>query len=247
MIAQTDVEQDVDLIIWSMGLCNILRYHDQFYWKKETARTRIALEWDAQTEDGSPIPRSESVADHSWHMADMVMLIAPRFPQLDIGRCLQLVTLHDKLEIITGDYDPVGNEGKGTDAHAFNKQKKELKDAAERDALAVYLAKVNDVARPLHEELMQDVMSLQSPESRFIKAIDRLQVFAYVIKRKNGIADDGMVSFMLKYLSGCYTYFPAIRPYYDCLVDRLVQSIAAKREIPVETLKLQFENLMQAA
>ncbi len=247
MIPQSAIEQDVDLIMWSMRLCTVLRYHEQFFWQTETKRTLAALELDAKTEDGIAVPRSESVADHSWHMADMVLLLGPRFPELDIGRCVMLAVIHDKLEIITGDYDPTGQNGTGHDAHAFNAQKKDAKDAAEKQAMTNYLSRVNDGARALQETLLQEAMHLQSLESRFIKALDRLQVFAYVIQRKAGVVDDAMIIFMLKYLSSCNTHFPPIKPYYDCFVRRLLESIADRRGVLVQALQTQFNTMSYVA
>lgn len=47
--------------------------------------------------------RKESDADHSYHLAMMVLTFAEDFPGLDILKCLKLALLHDLVEIFAGD------------------------------------------------------------------------------------------------------------------------------------------------
>src|ERR1022692_3874259 len=104
--AETELKADVQAILWSMRLSSVTRFLDHRFWEPETTDAKRALQLE-------PRPRLESVAEHSWHVADSVLMLASRFPALDANRCLTLAILHDKLEIITGDWpacNPVGNE-----------------------------------------------------------------------------------------------------------------------------------------
>ena len=47
--------------------------------------------------------RKESDADHSYHLAMMVMIFIDDFPGLDALKCLRLALLHDLVEIFAGD------------------------------------------------------------------------------------------------------------------------------------------------
>ena len=47
--------------------------------------------------------RKESDADHSYHLAMMVMILIDDFPDLDALKCLKLALLHDLVEIFAGD------------------------------------------------------------------------------------------------------------------------------------------------
>ena len=47
--------------------------------------------------------RRESVAEHSWRVALMAMLMADEFPGLDIDRVVRMCLVHDIGEAITGD------------------------------------------------------------------------------------------------------------------------------------------------
>ena len=47
--------------------------------------------------------RRESVAEHSWRVALMAMLVADEFPEADIDRVIRMCLVHDIGEAITGD------------------------------------------------------------------------------------------------------------------------------------------------
>ncbi len=47
--------------------------------------------------------RRESVAEHSWRVALMAMLVADEFPEADIDRVIRMCLVHDIGEAVTGD------------------------------------------------------------------------------------------------------------------------------------------------
>ena len=47
--------------------------------------------------------RHESVAEHSWRLALMAMLLAPEFPETDMDRVIRMCLIHDLGEAFTGD------------------------------------------------------------------------------------------------------------------------------------------------
>ena len=47
--------------------------------------------------------RQESVAEHSWRIALMGMLLKPEFPELDMDRVIRMCLIHDLGEAFTGD------------------------------------------------------------------------------------------------------------------------------------------------
>jgi len=62
--------------------------------------------------DGS---RKENDAEHSWHLAMMVMVLSEYFDELDVSKTLKMVLAHDLVELYAGDvyaYDEKGNIGK---------------------------------------------------------------------------------------------------------------------------------------
>jgi 5'-deoxynucleotidase YfbR-like HD superfamily hydrolase len=235
-----EIEQDVDQIIWSMKLCSVIRYRGQRFWEEESQLTETALAVDTIRSTGETIPRSESVADHSWHMADMALLLAPRFPELDLGKCLALATLHDKMEIIMGDHSPLGKDGTGHDTHAFNAEKRQEKDAEEKRAIDHYITQLHPQTAAIQQELLLDMLHLISPESRFVKALDRIQPLAYIIARKAGHMENAHLIFTVNYLKTNRTYFPALAGHFNNLMHRFFESMAEHRQVTLASLKEDF-------
>src|SRR5262249_53557932 len=128
----SEINADIDAILDGFHLQEVRRYFHQVYWleESETAARADAIERGLKL---------ENVAAHSWHVADTVLLLADRFEEINSDRALRLALLHDKLEMYTGDFDPVGTDGKGDDTHAFNTEARARKVEIERAALIRYL------------------------------------------------------------------------------------------------------------
>lgn len=47
--------------------------------------------------------RHESVAEHSWRVALMAMLLRPEFPEADMDKVIRMCLIHDLGEAFTGD------------------------------------------------------------------------------------------------------------------------------------------------
>lgn len=111
--------------------------------------------------DGS---RHENSAEHSWHLALMVLVLEEHGPpRLDLLRVLRMVLLHDVVEIDAGDtfaYDEAGQEGQG--------ERERL--AAER----LFGLLPADQASSLREA-WEEFEERSTPEARFAHAVDRLQ------------------------------------------------------------------------
>jgi putative hydrolase of HD superfamily len=108
--------------------------------------------------------RRENDAEHSWHLALMTAVLAEHADEeIDVGHVVQLVIVHDLVEIYAGDtflYD---------DAMAASQQQRET-DAAER----LFGLLPSDQAAQMRA-LWDEFEARQTPESRFAKAMDRLE------------------------------------------------------------------------
>jgi putative hydrolases of HD superfamily len=108
--------------------------------------------------------RRENDAEHSWHLALMAMVLAEYADEeIDVGRVIQLVVVHDLVEIYAGDtflYD---------DAMAASQQRREA-EAAE----LLFGLLPPDQAAWLRAR-WDEFEARQTPESRFAKAMDRLE------------------------------------------------------------------------
>jgi putative hydrolase of HD superfamily len=108
--------------------------------------------------------RRENDAEHSWHLALMVILLAEHADEpVDVGHTIKLVVVHDLVEIYAGDtplYDTVGA------------QTQEVRERAAADRLFGLLP--GDQAHALRA-LWDEFEARETPEARFAKAMDRLE------------------------------------------------------------------------
>jgi 5'-deoxynucleotidase YfbR-like HD superfamily hydrolase len=108
--------------------------------------------------------RRENDAEHSWHLALMVVVLAEHADEhIDVGHTIELVVVHDLVEIHAGDtplYDTAMAAG----------QRERETAAAE---LLFGLLPADQAARV--RALWDEFEAEQTPEARFAKAVDRLE------------------------------------------------------------------------
>lgn len=233
VINQEDAKHDIDIMLWSMRLCSIRRYFHQRFWEAETQDAEYAARVESN-------PRLESVAEHSWHVADTVLILGEHFPQLNVDRCLKLAILHDKMEIIIGDKNPVGRDGAGKTTHAFNVVKRRQKDITERKAISIYLSSLRASARKSQSAALHEILEGKTEESRFVKAVDKLQALSYVLLKKRGDFKDKHLKFTLRYSEKALEYYPLLQTHYKELRSRLILQVARRRNISVKRVEAMF-------
>ncbi|MEU0315295.1 HD domain-containing protein [Nocardioides sp. NPDC006273] len=137
------------------------------------ARLRAQLEFIAEADKlktilrASPLAaadRRENDAEHSWHLALMVLLLAEYADEpIDVGHAIKLVIIHDMVEIYAGD-SPVFDT-----AAVVDQVEREI---AAADRLFTMLPP--DQAGEIRA-LWDEFEAAQTPEARFCKAMDRLE------------------------------------------------------------------------
>ena len=70
--------------------------------------------------------RLESVAEHSWRLALMAMLVGDEFPEMDMDKVIKMCLIHDMGEAITGDIPAFEKTDK--DRKVENKRVEQLTD-----------------------------------------------------------------------------------------------------------------------
>jgi putative hydrolase of HD superfamily len=122
--------------------------------------------------DGS---RRENSAEHSWHLAMMVIVLAEYAPQgVTLLSAIKMVLLHDLVEIDAGDtfcYDVQGNESK-----------------AQREAqaaLRLFGLLPADQASELRS-LWEEFEAQQTPTAKFAAALDRIQPLLHNQQNRGG-------------------------------------------------------------
>jgi 5'-deoxynucleotidase YfbR-like HD superfamily hydrolase len=108
--------------------------------------------------------RLENSAEHSWHLTLAALALAEHAPsRLDIGRVLQLLVVHDLVEIDAGDtfaYDPA--------AHVDKSER-------ERAAAEKIFGVLPDNQRAHLRALWDEFEAFETRESKFANALDRFQ------------------------------------------------------------------------
>ena len=111
--------------------------------------------------DGS---RKENDAEHSWHMALMVFLLADYAnEEIDVLKTMKMILLHDVIEIDAGDtyaYDAAGNE---------TKREREL--AAADRIFGLLPEGQGSECRGLWDEFE----AMETPEAKFANMLDKIQ------------------------------------------------------------------------
>lgn len=104
----------------------------------------------------------ESVAEHTFHVALLVLLLADREAGLDGERALRMALLHDVAEVRTGDLPRPAT--------------KYLPDGAKKTMESGVLADLFAGADGALADLLEDYLAGESAEARFVRACDRLQL-----------------------------------------------------------------------
>ena len=105
--------------------------------------------------------RHESVAEHSWRIALMAMLLEEEFPDADMDKVIRMCLIHDLGEAFTGDIP------------TFNKTQEDT-DREE----ALYDQWVQTLPGNVGAEfftLLDEMKALQTLEARIYKALDKLE------------------------------------------------------------------------
>ena len=108
------------------------------------------------------IKNPESVADHSYSMAIMCMVISD-LENYDSEKILKMVMLHDLAESKIGDYTP-------------NQIPKEKKKELENKAFFEIVRNLPDSVRTQYLKIWQEYQENNSPESKIVHQIDRLEM-----------------------------------------------------------------------
>ena len=105
--------------------------------------------------------RHESVAEHTYRLLVFAWLVRDEFPELDMGRVMELALFHDMGEAVTGDIP------------AFEKTGEDERTEEEAlEQIASFLpGKRGEALRGIFREMAQKT----TPEARLVNAMDKLE------------------------------------------------------------------------
>lgn len=141
-----------------------MRFRNQMTFLVEIDRMKTVLRRNLIA-DGS---KREDDAEHSWHLAMMAMVLkeyAAEKEHINFDRVLRMALVHDLVEVYAGDtfcYDQEGNQSK---AQREQEAADRLFDILPSEQGAEY------------RKLWEEFDAMDTPDSRYAAAIDRLQPF----------------------------------------------------------------------
>jgi len=122
----------------------------------------------------------ESVAEHTWRLCLLALVLGPRFPGVSMERLLRICIVHDLGEAIGGDIPaPVQAERARQAPDAGGKATQERRDLLE------LLAPLPGEARDEITALWDEYEEARTPEARLAKGLDKLETILQHTQGKN--------------------------------------------------------------
>ena len=122
--------------------------------------------------------RQESVAEHTWRLCLMAMVLAPSVPDVDFARLVRICIVHDLGEAIGGDV-PAPEQARRKSSGEAHKAADERRDLVQ-------------LVAPLPAELRDEIIALwdeyeaaATPEARLAKALDKLETILQHTQGRN--------------------------------------------------------------
>ena len=112
--------------------------------------------------DKLSIEHPESVADHSYSMAIMGMVISD-LEKYDTEKIIKMILLHDLAESHIGDYTP-------------GQIRKENKIKIENNAYDEIISTLPDIIKLQYDKIWEEYQKQESPESKIVHQIDKLEM-----------------------------------------------------------------------
>lgn len=120
--------------------------------------------------------RQENSAEHSWHLAVMLLLLKDNFPgiEYDLFHTMQLLLLHDIVEIDAGDHN------------LYRRNSQELFIQEQQAARRIFGLLPKEQAEEMYR-LWEEFEQGQTPEARVARVIDNLQpLINHPLTRREG-------------------------------------------------------------
>lgn len=154
--------------------------------------------------------RKENDAEHGWHLALMTMLLSEYANEkIDIGRTVEMVVIHDVVEIDAGDTYAYDDAGNATKAEREQKAAKRIFGMLPEEQAKYFM------------DLWLEFEEATTPEAKFATAIDSVQPLM-LNNASNGLAwrEHGVAASKVKERA-----FKKIKPGSDKLYEMVMEII----------------------
>jgi len=109
--------------------------------------------------------RQENDAEHSWHLAMLVMVLSEysNDSSIDLLRTLKMVLIHDLVEIDAGDTFCYDEQGRGGKVEREREAARRIFSILPSEMMQEYI------------DLWEEFEAMETPEAQFAASVDRLQ------------------------------------------------------------------------
>jgi putative hydrolase of HD superfamily len=153
------------------------------------------------------VAHPESIAEHTFGVATLALLIGDAVPGMDRGKLLAIALVHDMAETLLGDLPASARRLIGA----------ATKHAAERRAVAELFAALPNCAEYL--ALWDEYANAGSPEARLVKGLDRIEMLAQALDYERA-GNRAMAEFWEHSDTGWGEEFPVLRALASELFER---------------------------
>ena len=122
--------------------------------------------------------KKESVAEHTWRLCLMAMVLAPSVPEVDFARLVRICIVHDLGEAIGGDIPAPEQARRASSGEAH-------KSGDERRDLLTLVAPLPAARRDEIVALWDEYEAARTPEARLAKALDKLETILQHTQGRN--------------------------------------------------------------
>ncbi|MDI3340643.1 MAG: HD domain-containing protein [Sphaerobacter sp.] len=152
------------------------------------------------------VPAPESVADHSYRLALLVLLLAAEDPAIDLAHALTLALVHDLPEAIAGDATPFDDALAAPDAdrEAIFRQRPAYSAAAEQAKRAAEAAAMRQITAALPASLARRLMAAweeyaagETATARLVRQADKLETWLQALEYRAAQPDLIIESFRI--------------------------------------------------
>lgn len=157
--------------------------------------------------------RQENSAEHSWHLAMVAMTLAPYADEeIDLARAMQILLIHDIVEIDAGD------------AFIYDDAARAEAEAAEQAAAERIFGLLPEPEASEFRALWDEYETQSTPEGRFAYSCDRLQPLLLNVAidggswRKHGVSADRVKAVNGAIQMGMSTVWPVA----EAMIDQAV-------------------------
>jgi putative hydrolases of HD superfamily len=165
--------------------------------------------------------QQESVAEHTWRLCLMALVLGPSFPDVDFAKLVKICIIHDLGEAIHGDVSAPEQARRIALGIAGGKADQERRDLLE------LLAPLPPARRDEIASLWDEYEAAQSPEAKLAKALDKLETIMQHTQGKNPESFD--YRFNLTY-GRDYTGGPPLIVQVRAILDAETERLARARK-----------------